>query len=370
MDINLTRLLIFVFLLLNFSCLKNEANKASSPSKWKKLEIQLPYSVESLGSIDVLIDSKGCVHTVATVKVYDSFKLYYFVKDGKSITIHELKTSRHRFYHVLGGSNHNNFLKLHLDQNGDPLIFFVDTEYKLIRVTYRDDFVEEEELAGEVGTFNSIYNGETNELHLAYLDVSQRIDVVHYAKYIDGLLVLSQQFSHGFSSTTTVPSHLEILLDQDAPIILLNTGIGKMLMIKDNGIQVVAQGINHQTIFNAYWVNGQIRTCFQDRQDEWFELMLDPYGDLSKASKINFRLNNPYPPHCFVSSDEIFPFLRYDNYQPYKNELEFFQPQTGREGVIKGLSLLEIKMLKLEGEKILAAGLDFETRNPTIYIKE
>jgi hypothetical protein len=332
---------MILLLILLVSCQTKGTLKKAEPILWERHDLVVPGANGSLGGIDVTRTSDGSLHAALIMQIYDIenditfFKLFYFYQIDGQWMRREMKSSRAPFHLVYGGNNPTNFVRIVMNRLDQAQIFYVDRLNNLQRLSID---ASEAQVAEGVRNFTVTYDDHMDDYHVVTTGSGDNRDSISYYKISDSNQVLASEFYDGVDFTQIDPAHVELLFKDDGPIILTKTA-GKFIKIENGEVIILSNGERASSIFNAYWKDGEIKTC-------------------RRGSKIDTG-----PVHCLVSEDKDFPNVRYNNYQPYNHAL--VTPTM----VYTALPLLEIKLLRYQDGEIVSAGLDFESGQPVILLK-
>ena len=200
----------------------------SQGMRWSKISIPFGQKDASLGGMDVTVDQEGFIHAVALMCLFDDnqfrydFKLMYFNNRSGGWKGWELKSQQTLFYNLQNINGRNSFIELHVSSRGDTKILYLDSSKNLQLISIISETASENKLLSNVSSFHSYFDTSSDELHLAIMDNGETSRTVSYFHYdSDSFVINSKRYSGGFDHQTD-PSHLQIFLHQNRPVILFN----------------------------------------------------------------------------------------------------------------------------------------------------
>ena len=352
----------------------------SQGMRWSKISIPFGQKDASFGGMDVTVDQEGFIHAVTLMSLYDdnefryNFKLMYFSNRNGGWQGWELKNQQTLFYNLQNINGRNSFIELHVSSRGETKILYLDSSKNLQLISFVSNTASKKILLSNVSSFNSYFDTSSDELHLAIMDNGETSRTVSYFHYdSDSFVINSKRYAGGFDHQID-PSHLQIFLHQNRPVILFNAYSntirrGRFLMIYDEKIYILVNGTDYRSLFNAIKTNEGFKTCYMNAYDKSFELSINLSPISSSQTEANYIFSNSLRHNCFISSDTQMPYIRYQNLNRYNHQLDFYNWKSRSQATFEGINFHEIRVLKLVMGKIFIAGQDADTGAPTLYIK-
>lgn len=344
--------------------------------RWKSYQLPVERANGSMGGIDFAEDSAGFLHAALTIKYLDvsaggyRYVLYYYHNKFGYWTRSTLRYSNDRFYKVSGGYDDNNFVRVLLDENEDPMIFMVNREDEL--ELYYNGSVRR--LAVDVGSFAVNYDEVNRYLHVAHMDDCYNAYRIYYTAYnADFNQIINQSWS-GFGASA-YQNHIELVLHRTQAVILFKAWsgtaqTGRFYMIYQGLMSVLSNGVYTGGVFNAYFHNGVLKTCMRNVVYERMELNINVDIHSGSYRTASYSRNNTSPYHCLVTEDHHYPMIRYNNYGGWNSYLEYYNWSYHSEGRTNRFPITEIMNLKWYRGRIWMAGYGSDNPVPTILVKE
>ncbi len=366
-------IILLITMMLSVACNTQKANfvKPEVISDWERIEFPLEDEIHSIGSLDSEVDDLGRLHLAFTTKTYlqgmqsYDYQMIYALYDGSRFEFLKLKRSTRRFYYVRGGNNQNSFLRIHISKDRLPIVVYLNEENELIHGEYSSHIFSEKVIDTSVGTFTSSYQPNEGRLSFAYMGIYPEAKTLKY-RLVGKHSREYRSISLNFNTSVEAPPHLELLYHNGEPLIITKvvnqaTGLGEMMLFKENSYVTLATGIDVGVVYNAFLNNDILRSCYRTTDGTNFNLDYNISDSKKKSVTMAGRRNSGR--HCLVSSDPKHSFITYNNYTPYNDGLITSES-------IDVLNLEEIKQLEEENSNLIAGGLDPISRRPVIMLKK
>lgn len=355
--------LFLLFCLCLLSCNHNYPKETETGAKsWKRYQFSVPNSSGFLSAFDAVKDPQGKWHVALIMRVSDedsrsSTELMYFTNKTGTWRKRVLKSSPGLFQLVRGGNNANNFLRILIDAQNGPQLFYTTSDFRLMHI---DPQGNERQVLANVAAFSVAYDSQ-NRLHIAAEDSDYASNTIYHLSCAGPCTRTTYTNSVLFHIN---PLHLEIVFSEDQALIL--TKAQKFVVLRSGGIYGMLMGDGVGSVFNVYLKEGLLKTCYQNPSNERYELTIDPVTMTWSRKRVPFRSNYQLPTNCLVTEFEAYSFIGYYNYQPYNNDLMIYSFKAGHE-LLERIGVEEIKLMKLHQEAILIGGLDEDTLDPVLY---
>jgi hypothetical protein len=348
--------------------------------RWNKNEMPFIDYHTALGGMDITVDSEGFLHVVTLSVIFDyiSYRynhvLYYFNNRHGSWNKWELKRQTSSFYFSQSLNGHSSFIELFVTDDEEVQIIYLDSSKNLQLLSYSFGVQQEKRLLTNVSSFNGFYDQDKDELHLAIMDAGNSAKSVSYVRFDSNFLQTERKNYTGEFGSQMDPSHLQLIFYNSRPIILFNSystqiNRGRFIMIHDDKIFILVNGTDYRAMFNVLMTPDGFKTCYKNAFDDHYELSIDLSQNATSERKAIFTYSNSNRRHCLISSDLHMPYLRFETGIGDSHYLEYYNWPSKGKGIFSGLSLHEIRQIKLLNGKIVVGGLDIQTGIPTLFIK-
>ncbi len=341
--------------------------------QWRSHIMPVDYPKDNLGGLDINYSSSGFLMSAFLMRELDVneganfYRLYYADNKSGSWQKYLIKSSLNLFYPTQSSNYETNRIKIFSDRFNNPIIFYVDNNHYLRRVS-RDGYSWRDEILNtqEVGTFAANYDRESDIAYLATMKRYYNAREVSIYTYQGTYLRESYVYSGNIASGSST-SHLEIVLHQGIPLVFVkyldsSYQSGRFLMIKNRVGYILANGVNSSGIFNVYWHNGILNSCYRNIVNDRYILSIYPDSLSLRTQRINFSSTSSFHQHCFVSNDSSLTAVRYNLNYGYGKYFE--TPSEGLSFPLEG-----IRFVDLRGERVFIGGLDKDSGRPTFLEK-